>query len=59
MEPTTKKTLTIRFTEADFKRLKLFSVNHDVKMTDYIRGLIDADLNRIEAEERKRQEDAE
>ena len=47
------KTLTIRFPEDEFMRLKLFAVKHDLRMTDYIRGLIREDMARVEAEERK------
>lgn len=47
------KTLTIRFPEDEFMKMKMFAFKHDLRMTDYIRKLIREDMARVEAEERE------
>lgn len=51
------KGITVRFTDEEYKRLKIFVVQNDTNMSDYIRDLIKADMERNEAEERKANEE--
>lgn len=44
------KTITIRFEPEDYKELKLYTISRDIKMSDYIRGLIKADISKAREE---------
>ena len=51
------KGITVRFTDEEYKRLKIFVVQNDTNMSDYIRDLIKADMEKNETKEHKANEE--